>query len=928
MSNTISGGISFSGLGSGIDTDSIIASLKAAQEIQSNRYKLSQAEYEYRISALEEVVTQMKDALSVLQKYNTANKMYNLSIESSESAVASATVKKTGNTPQGSYTLDVKKTATASLYCYKQIFDSKDAIINPKDGTDGTFTYTYKGVTRNINVAKGTSLEQLVSRINNDAKNPGVRATLIKNGDGYMFQIQGTGTGAKSDLSISSSLSSLDSSSKVYTGTGAVMSAADSTFTYFYGGKERTFNVPAGMTLDEFVTKFNEDSRQPLKANLKLNGSDYQLQFTDRTTGSVVSNLKTSTTIEALGGKAFGSASDVINGSGSEKTVSYAYLGKNYSVKIADGSTVQDLIDEINANPKHDGLEAQFNSATGQIDFTYKDGIVNPGQSGKVVITDSNGKKREIAIEKDMSLRDYVQQFNDYAASNKLDVTAKIDIDASNNATITYVDKDGNPASLTVECAEVPALEGNASIAVDYVAPKAGCLNADLEGFGKRPVISGITEAEAARDAFNADPDNQTKGIKAEVVEGASGYKLKYYKLVKDETGNPVLDKDGNQVYEEFTPDGEQWYRQEAQDAVFYVNGWEQEFTSSSNTFSEVIEGMDITIKSTGKTVLNTTQDSEKIKENIQEVVEALNMVKGTILQLSKVDTEKDTGEYDTDKMSSALTWQMGSALTGNYGVQLVLSEYNNIISGSSTGFSKKQSVDDVFGDLFTALSEIGINTNSNAGSENFGLLEIDDEKLDEALEKDPAAVIELLSSTMSGTTTSADFTVASTGVSAKAGSYNVTYDVDANGQATNVYINGVLAQNDPNFPGRWTVGDMHNDAAGIAIQFANGGMAQGSYSSKINIRQGKLNELIEFLKRETVSSTVEGVEQGKIPTIIASFRESIDQLQDKIDSETSRISAWEQREKLKYSRLEQTLTEYNSKLSTISSYAQQLNAS
>ncbi|MFG6359592.1 flagellar filament capping protein FliD [Taurinivorans muris] len=908
MSNTISGGISFSGLGSGIDTDSIIASLKSAQEIQSNRYKLSQAEYEYRISALEEVVTQMKDALSVLQKYNTANKMYNLSIESSESAVASATVKKTGNTPQGSYTLDVKKTATSSLYCYKQIFDSKDAVIN-NTGQDETFTYTYKGVTRNINVANGTNLEQLVSRINNDAKNPGVRATLIKNGDGYMFQIQGTGTGAKSDLSISSSLSSLDSSSKVYTGTGAVMSAADSTFTYFYGGKERTFNVPAGMTLDEFVAKFNEDSRQPLKASLKLNGSDYQLQFTDRTTGNAVSNLKTSTTIEALGGKAFGSASDVINSSGSEKTVSYAYLGKNYSVKIADGATVQDLIDEINANPKHDGLEAQFNSATGQIDFTYKDGIVNPGQSGKVVITDSNGKKREIAIEKDMSLRDYVQQFNDYAASNKLDVTAKIDIDASNNATISYVDKDGNPSSLTVECAEVPALEGNAGIAVDYVDPKAACLNADLEGFGKRPVISGRTEAEAARDAFNADPKNA--GLTAEVAEGASGYKLVY----KDVNGEEVI------------PDGEKWYRQEAQDAEFYVNGWEQKFTSSSNTFSEVIEGMEITVKSTGKTVLNTTQDSEKIKENIQEVVEALNMVKGTILQLSKVDTEKDTGEYDTDKMSSSLTWQMGSALTGNYGVQLVLSEYNNIVSGSSTGFAKKQSVDDVFGDLFTALSEIGINTNTSTGSENFGLLEIDDKKLDEALEKDSAAVIELLSSSMSGTTTSADFTVASTGVSAKAGSYNVTYDVDANGQATNVYINGVLAQNDPNFPGRWTVGDMHNEAAGVAIQFANGGMAQGSYSSKINIRQGKLNELIEFLKRETVSSTVEGAEQGKIPTIIASFRESIEQLQDKIDSETSRIAAWEQREKLKYSRLEQTLTEYNSKLSTISSYAQQLNA-
>lgn len=909
MSNTISGGISFSGLGSGIDTDSIVSSLKSAQEIQKNRYSLTQAEYEYRISALEEVVKQMKEAKSVLEKFNTANKMYNLSIDSSDSAIASATVKKTGNTPQGSYTLDVTKTATTSLYCYKTVFDSKEAIINDT-GNNETFTYTYKGVTREINVANGTNLEQLVSRINNDAKNPGVRATLIKNGDGYMFQIQGTDTGAKADLSISSSLSSLDSSSKVYTGTNAVMSAADTTFTYFYDGKERSFNITAGMTLNEFVTKFNEDNKQPLKASLKLNGSDYSLEFTNRRTGAEVSGLKTNTTLEALGGKTFGATTDVINTSGATKKVSYAYLGKSYSVDVDDGATVQDLIDKINANPDHEGLEASFNSSTGQIDFTYKDAVINPGQNTTVKITDAAGKEHEISLEKDMSLRDYAEQFNAYAKKNNLDVTAKIEIDASNNATIKYVDSNGDPTALTVECAGIPEIAGNGTIAVDYVAAKAGQFFADLDGFGKRPVISGRADAEAARDAFNADPANA--GITAEVVEGASGYKLIY----KDTNGD------------EIALDSEKWYKQEAQDAEFYVNGWEQKFTSSSNTLSEVIEGMDITIKSTGKTILNTVQDKDKIKENILEVVDALNMVKGTILQLSKVDTEKDVGEYDTEKLSSSLTWQMGSALTGNYGVQLVLSSYNNIVSSMSTGFQKKQSVDDIFGDLYTTLSELGITTNTNAGSDAFGLLEVDETKLDEALEKDSAAVINLLSSTMTGTTTSADYTVASTGVSAKSGSYSVTYDVDANGQATNVYINGVLAQTDSNFPGRWTVGDMSNDAAGVAIQFANGGMAQGSYSSSINIRQGKINELIEFLDQETTSSTVTGVEQGHIPTIIASYRETVDQLKDKIDSETTRIANWEQREKLKYARLEQTLTEYNSKLNTISSYAQQLAAS
>lgn len=909
MSNTISGGISFSGLGSGVDTDSIIASLKKAQEIPKNRYSLTQAEYEYRISALQEVMNKMKEALTTLQKFNTANKMYNLSIESSDSSIASAAVKKTGDIPQGSYTLDVKKTATTSLYCYKQVFDSKEAIINPKDGNDETFTYTYKGVTRNINVAKGTNLEQLVSRINNDAQNPGVRATLIKNGDGYMFQIQGTSTGAQSDLSISSTLPSLDSTTKVYTGTNTAMSAADSTFAYFYKGKERTFNVPAGMTLTEFVTKFNEDNRQPIKASLKLNGSNYTLQFTDRSTGAEVKNLKTSSTIDALGGKAFTSASDVVNSTGSAKSISYEYLGKSYSVDVDAGETVQDLIDKINANPKHDGLTASFNSSTGQIEFSYTDGILTD-KAGKVTITDANGKKHEIGLEKDMSLRDYVNQFNSYAESNKLGITAKIEIDANNQATIKYVDENGDPAaSVTVECPEMPAVEGNASIAVNDTTPKSALLYGNLDGFGKRPTISGQAEAEAARDAFNADPANA--GITAEVVQGASGYKLVYK----------------NAAGEEVSLDGDKWYKQEAQDAEFYVNGWEQKFTSSTNTLSEVIEGMDITVKSTGTTILNTIQDKGKIKDNVYEVVEALNLVKGTILELSKVDSEKDVGDFDEEKLSSALTWQMGSALTGNYGVQLVLSNYNSIISGMSTGFKKKQSLDDVFGDLYTALTEIGITTNTNSGSDTFGLLEIDDTKLEEALDKDPSAVIELLSSTMSGTTTSADFTVASTGVSAKAGSYKVTYDVDANGQATNVYINGVAAKTDSNFPGRWTVGDMHNEAAGVAVQFANGGMAQGSYSSEINIRQGKLNEMIEFLKQETTESTVEGVEQGHIPTIIASYRETIDQLQDKIDSETARISSWEAREKLKYARLEQTLTNYNSKLSTISSYAQQLNA-
>lgn len=952
MSSTISGGISFSGLGSGIDTDSIIESLKSAQEIQKNRYELSQAEYEYRISALEEVVTKMREAMDVLSKFNTTSKMFNLSIESSDSAVASATVKSTDNIPQGSYTLDIQQTATTSMYCSKTIFDAKDAVINDT-GTAHTFTYTYKGVTREINVADGTNLEQLVSRINNDAQNPGVRATLIKNGSGYMFQIQGTDTGKDADLSISSTLPSLDSSYTLFTGSDVVLSETGGTFKYYYGGKERSFTVDAGMTAQEFVEKFNEDSKQPLKATLKLDGSDYTIEFSNRSSGTAVSNLQISTDIEALGGKKFSGTGDIVNNTGTDQTFTYSYLGKNYSVTLGSGATMQDLLDAVNSNPDHVGLTASFDSASGSVQFSYKDAVVNSAGTGDDknlnIDFEVDGKKHEIAIDDGMSLQDYVQQFNEYSSSNSLGITAKIEYDSTGqNATIKYVDENGDPSSVAINCPNSGVLAGTESIAVNDVV-SSGCISADVEGFGKKAVISGAdsiinnsggnqtfsfsfgdpaqsfslsvadgTTLQEFAEQFNADSAIKSAGLKAEVMATASGYKLVY----KDSSGKEVqLENINAGSMGSIGARGDNWYKQDAQDAVFTVNGWDQVFTSSTNTLTEVIEGMEITIKSTGKTVLNTVQDTSKIKENIQEVVDALNLVKGTILSLSEVDSEKETDEYEEGELTSQLTWQIGSALTGNYGVQLVLSDYNNVISGMSTGFSKKQAVDDVFGDLFTTLADIGITTNTNAGDEDFGLLVIDETELDEALAEDAAAVVELLSSTMKGTTTSADFTVASTGVTSKAGSYEVTYDVDANGQATNVYINGVAAKTDSNFPGRWTVADPNNDAAGVAIQFATGGMAQGSYSSTINIRQGKINELYDFFEQEVASSTVEGVEQGHIPTIIASYQESIDQLQEKIDSETDRIALWEQREKLKYARLEQTLTEYNQKMSQISSY-------
>ena len=65
--------------------------------------------------------------------------------------------------------------------------------------TDSTFSYTYAGVTRTIDVPANSTLYDLYSLINDDDENPGVTATIMNDGSGldtaYHLQLIGNDTG-------------------------------------------------------------------------------------------------------------------------------------------------------------------------------------------------------------------------------------------------------------------------------------------------------------------------------------------------------------------------------------------------------------------------------------------------------------------------------------------------------------------------------------------------------------------------------------------------------------------------------------------------------------------------------------------------------------------------------------------------------------
>ena len=101
---------------------------------------------------------------------------------------------------------------------------------------------------------------------------------------------------------------------------------------------------------------------------------------------------------------------------------------------------------------------------------------------------------------------------------------------------------------------------------------------------------------------------------------------------------------------------------------------------------------------------------------------------------MTAVDTNKSL--TDPEYTESQLENQYGSILTGNYGVQIISSKLKNITASSGLGFQGLYTMKDGTSlqiDYFTALSQIGIMTNANQGSDNYGLLEINNVRRDDS---------------------------------------------------------------------------------------------------------------------------------------------------------------------------------------------------
>ncbi len=201
--NLASGGISFTGLGSGTDFDSIIEKLIEVESLKKKRLEIWKSSWEKKIEGFQELNTKLLSLKTSLQAMDRPGEFLVKNTSSTDSAALTATA--TADAEEGSYVFSINQLAQNQILTFNTPATSLNTVVN-NSGTTQTFTYTYAGTDHTVNVPNGTTLGTLINIINADGGNLGVRASAIKVSEGeYRMQLRGLDTGAAKTLTIAGS---------------------------------------------------------------------------------------------------------------------------------------------------------------------------------------------------------------------------------------------------------------------------------------------------------------------------------------------------------------------------------------------------------------------------------------------------------------------------------------------------------------------------------------------------------------------------------------------------------------------------------------------------------------------------------------------------------------------------------------------------
>lgn len=428
--------------------------------------------------------------------------------------------------------------------------------------------------------------------------------------------------------------------------------------------------------------------------------------------------------------------------------------------------------------------------------------------------------------------------------------------------------------------------------------------------------ISAGTTLEGFVNILNNHPDSRGK-IQASTIYDGSVYHLQLTGADQGAENQIIISNAGAIAFgpADFTE------TQNAQNSQIRINGFPASnagwIERPTNVIDDAITGLKLNLKDAdpGNTIsLAVTTDNQSIIDNATKFVEAINIVRAQIISITKVDETKGTVQTGGTQLT---TEKKGSALTGNYGIDMISQKLKEITADMGIGF-QHWDADALTGDRYSALSQLGIMTDAEEGSPTYGLLTIDYEKLNEAVEEDPNSVTKLFSLKPTGESSSPDFTVMSViEGTTKAGSYDVRITSDGT-QITSAFINGKEAK-----ISGWEITALEGEATGMSIRLDN--LTAGTHSGKASVKVGKTGELIEELEELTKPFNEFTYEGGPLAVLQNNYNDIMASIDDKIAYENTRIDKMQRTLRLKYARLDALLGQYQLRQGQLSNAIGQL---
>ncbi len=181
--------VSFGGLSSGIDTNSLVSSLVYAERAPIRAMQSKENTYNSELTTIQTLNSKLQTFQTKVKDMQTLGDFLAYSATSDDEDAFTATA--TGEASPGTYDVQVLQLAQAER-TYSDKFSSKtDA------GVAGTGTLTIKvgdDDAANIDVTAGDSLSDIVEKIN--ASDANVTASLMATGTGYRIQVAGKNAGA------------------------------------------------------------------------------------------------------------------------------------------------------------------------------------------------------------------------------------------------------------------------------------------------------------------------------------------------------------------------------------------------------------------------------------------------------------------------------------------------------------------------------------------------------------------------------------------------------------------------------------------------------------------------------------------------------------------------------------------------------------